>query len=193
VEYCRFRIIQSSHQLVEPLEMLDTTSFLQIHPSRISQLTGVSDIQSSTRGTFGHYPPHKMKYFTAEEIAMHNTADDCWVSIYEKVYDLTRLIKANRDLLADPIISAAGSSISHWFREDTRDIKTFIDPQRNIRMPYTPHGRFTHVPSPDPLDNCAIVDTPWWVDSNYVVGQVEYRITQSVMKFSDTYCDKSPS
>ena len=117
-----------------------------------------------------------MKYFTAEEIAMHNTADDCWVSIYEKVYDLTRLIKENRDLLADPIINAAGSSISHWFREDTRDVKTFIDPQRNIRMPYTPYGRFTHVPSPDPLDNCAIIDTPWWVDSSYVVGQVGYRI-----------------
>jgi hypothetical protein len=113
-----------------------------------------------------------VKYYTPEEVALHNNADDCWVSIYEKIYNLTALIAANRGVLADPIIKSAGTSISHWFREDTKDVKTFIDPERNIRMPYTPHGRFIHVPSPDPTDNCAIIDTPWWVDDSYVIGQV---------------------
>jgi hypothetical protein len=118
-----------------------------------------------------------MRYFTPEEVARHNVAEDCWVSIYEKVYDLTTLLNDNRDTLSGPIVKAAGSSISHWFKEDTRDLKTFIDPERNIRMPYTPHGRFIHVPSPDPLDNCAIVDLPWWLDSSYVIGQVTYHFT----------------
>ena len=117
-------------------------------------------------------PDEMVKYYTPEEVALHNNADDCWVSIYEKIYDLTALVANNRGILADPIIKSAGSSISHWFRSDTKDIKTFIDPERNIRMPFTPYGRFIHVPSPDPTDNCAIVDEPWWTDGDYVIGQV---------------------
>lgn len=113
-----------------------------------------------------------VKYYTPEEVALHNNADDCWVSIYEKVYELTSLIAENRGILADPITKSAGSSISHWFKADTKDIKTFIDPERNIRMPYTPYGRFIHVPSPNPMDNCAIVDEPWWMNKRYVIGQV---------------------
>lgn len=115
-----------------------------------------------------------VKYYTPEEVALHNNADDCWVSIYEKVYELTSLIAENRGILADPITKSAGSSISHWFKADTKDIKTFIDPERNIRMPYTPYGRFIHVPSPNPMDNCAIVDEPWWMNKRYVIGQVSH-------------------
>lgn len=113
-----------------------------------------------------------MKYYTADEVAQHNTAEDCWVSIYDNIHDLTDLIAENRSILSAPLISAAGTSISHWFREDTRDLKTFIDPVRNICMPYTPYGRFIHVPSPDPMDNCEIVETPWWLKSVCIVGKV---------------------
>jgi hypothetical protein len=113
-----------------------------------------------------------MKYFTPEEVAMHNCADDCWVSIYDKVLNLTPLIKSNRGTLAIPVIKAAGTSISHWFDEETRDIKTFIDPEKNIRMPYTPAGRFIHVPPPDPRDDSPSIDVPWWQDESYVAGHV---------------------
>ena len=113
-----------------------------------------------------------MKYYTADEVAQHNIAEDCWVSIYDNIYDLTELITENRNILSAPLIKAAGTSISHWFREDTRDLKTFVDPERNICMPYTPYGRFIHVPSPDPMDNCEIVDIPWWLQSTYVIGNV---------------------
>lgn len=113
-----------------------------------------------------------VKYFTNEEIACHNNSDDCWVSISNDVYNLTDLIKANRGILANPLINVAGTSISHWFKDNSRDLKTFVDPVRNIEMPYTPYGRFIHVPPPDPTDRVESVALPWWKDDRYIVGKV---------------------
>ena len=113
-----------------------------------------------------------VKYYTPEEVRFHNCADDCWVSIFSKVYDITELIKANRGPLANPLIQAAGNDVSHWFNEKTGDVKTFIDPVRNIEMPYTPNGRFIHVPPPNPNDNTPAVPLPWWKDSKLIVGEL---------------------
>ena len=114
-----------------------------------------------------------MKYFTADEVAMHNCAEDCWVSIYDTVYDITALIEGNRDILAEPLIKEAGKSISHWFDQKTRDIKTYMDPVRNIQMPYTPHGRFIHVPPADPCEWSTDYELPWWKDQSYMIGKVD--------------------
>ena len=39
--------------------------------------------------------PKKPKYFTSNEVAIHNTAKDIWVSFLGKVYDLTAFVEAN--------------------------------------------------------------------------------------------------
>ena len=118
-----------------------------------------------------------VKFYTSEEIRFHNCGEDCWVSIFDNVFDLTSLIRDNRGALANPIITAAGTSISHWFDEKTGDVKTFMDPVRNIQMPYTPYGRFIHVPPPDPRDKTPCVfDTPWWKDPKCIIGQVKKKI-----------------
>jgi hypothetical protein len=70
------------------------------------------------------------------------------------------------------LIKAAGTSISHWFKDSGREIKTFIDPVRNIQMPYTPYGRFIHVPPSDPLDCVESVPLPWWKNPRYIIGKV---------------------
>lgn len=113
------------------------------------------------------------KYFTQEEISLHNNPENCWVTIFENVYDLSDLIMSNRGALANPLVEAGGSSISHWFNEKTGDIKTFIDPIRNIEMPYTPNGRFLHVPPPDPFDRIEMIPLPWWKDKKYIIGKVK--------------------
>jgi hypothetical protein len=113
-----------------------------------------------------------VRYYTREEIAFHNHAQDCWLIIFDQVYDLTDLIAQNRGTLALPLIEAAGSSISHWFNPKTKDIKTFIDPVRNIEMPFTPAGRFIHVPPPDPEDRWEAVPIPWWKDKKFIIGKV---------------------
>jgi len=102
-----------------------------------------------------------VKYFTEIEISYHKNPEDCWVSIFDSVFDISELIKEHRGILATPLINAAGTSISHWFNEKTGDLKTFIDPEKNLEMPYTPYGRFIHVPPSDPTDKIEAISFPW--------------------------------
>ena len=37
----------------------------------------------------------RSKYFTPNEVSIHNTAKDIWVSFLGKVYDLTPFVEAN--------------------------------------------------------------------------------------------------
>lgn len=123
-----------------------------------------------------------VKYYTREEVAVHNYADDCWVIIFDQVYNITELIRAYRGILSVPLLDAAGGSISHWFNMKTGDVKTYIDPIRNIEVPYTPSGRFIHVPPPDPEDRWEAVPLPWWKDAKYIIG----KVTAKTMKIKVT-------
>ena len=113
-----------------------------------------------------------MKFYTPDEVQFHNSEDDCWISIFDNVFDLTQLIEENRGVLVSPLIEFAGTSLSHWFDEKTNDIKYHIDPIRNIEMPYTPFGRFVHVPPAEPTVIMKVVKTPWWKDEKYMIGKV---------------------
>ena len=44
-----------------------------------------------------HLPkPYKLRrYYTPEEVSLHQAADDCWVSFFHGVYDLTKLLADN--------------------------------------------------------------------------------------------------
>lgn len=118
----------------------------------------------------------RLKYYTPDEVALHNCAEDCWVSISGLVYDLSKLIEDNRGPLAMPIITAAGRDVSHWFDVATGDVKMYVDPSRNLHLPYTPHGRFLHVPPPEPTaDWSTSFGLPWWRDPQYIIGRVSYN------------------
>ena len=40
--------------------------------------------------------PYKLrKYYTPAEVAKHNLSNDCWISKFNKVFDLTLLLHAN--------------------------------------------------------------------------------------------------
>ena len=108
------------------------------------------------------------RYYTAADIAEHNTSHDCWVSFYGKVYvawiplfnslilsirlehssrakDLTPLLAEYQGPLAQPIIAAAGSDISFWFDEATGQPVTHVDPVTQMKEVYCPWGRYIHV------------------------------------------------
>ncbi|XP_060587504.1 cytochrome b5 domain-containing protein 1-like [Ruditapes philippinarum] len=112
------------------------------------------------------------KYFTPNEVAIHNTVDDLWVSFLGKVYNLTPLCeKYQGDVLLKPIVQAAGKDISHWFDRKTKDIRTNVDPQTGCVIPYAPNGRFVHIPPPYPDSSWANdFGRPWWKDDSYLVG-----------------------
>ncbi len=67
-------------------------------------------------------PYNKRRYYTPEEVKAHNTANDCWVSFFNEVYDLTDLVQKNYSKLVEPIIKSAGEDITHWFDHHTRDV-----------------------------------------------------------------------
>ena len=79
-------------------------------------------------------------YYTAKEVSMHNKPGDMWVSFLGNVYDLTSMVsKQERELEFDgsslvfPLVKIAGTDISHWFDEETGDIKKYVDPIKNMK------------------------------------------------------------
>lgn len=139
--------------------------------------------QPSGKRLATHLPrPYKLRsFYTPEEVAKHNTADDCWVSFFYEVYDLTQLIQDNILLEAcKPLIAAAGTDISHCLDYDTREPKMAIDPLTNVNWFYCPMGRYLHIPPlmPDSEWDPSSFKEPWWRDINLRVG----RLTEKTRK-----------
>jgi hypothetical protein len=122
----------------------------------------------------------KRRFYTPAELALHNCAEDCWVSINGNVIDLTAFIAKNRGPLAQPLIAVAGEDISHWFDAKTGNVKTHVDPETDLELPFLPFGRFLHVPPPTPVSNWSTnFGTPWWRDPALKIGRLSER-TRSV-------------
>ena len=76
-----------------------------------------------------HIPrPYKLRrFYTPKEVAKHNAADDVWVSLFDKVFDLTLLINKNSMRPeCDPIVLAAGTDITHWFDPSTGKVSKLL-------------------------------------------------------------------
>ena len=113
------------------------------------------------------------RYFTPAEVGMHNTADDCWVSIFHYVLDLSALIKGNAGSLVQPLIDNAGTDITHWFDPITKDVRTYIDPKTELEVPFTPMGSFLHCPPSVPTSSWSPpVGTVWWRDKGLRLGKL---------------------
>ena len=117
------------------------------------------------------------RFYTPSEVAQHNSGKNCWVSIFGRVFDLTELIKKERGPLCQPIIDVAGKDISHWFDEKTQGVKTYMDTDRGLRLPYLPMGRFLHVPPSEPTaDWSTDFEAPWWQDKDLVIGKLSKKV-----------------
>lgn len=46
-------------------------------------------------------PSRKHRYYTPDEVKEHNTANDCYVSLFNGVYELTQFIQENYSYLMD--------------------------------------------------------------------------------------------
>ena len=112
----------------------------------------------------------RRRVYTETEVSHHNCEKDCWVSIFNVVYDLTELIKEFQGPLVNPLIKFAGKDISDWFDEKTGNVKMELNSQTNIVSPVLPHGRFVHVPPSEPIPWKNNFKTPWWEDEKYKIG-----------------------
>ena len=115
--------------------------------------------------------------FTPSDVARHSTADDAWVTIRGRAFNVTPLLTpaAGFGAEAKPLIEAAGQDISHWFDAEGQQVKSFIDPVTSLLSPFLPMGRFPHVPPLAPVAWAAKWDKPWWQDEGFLVGRVSAR------------------
>lgn len=122
------------------------------------------------------------RYYTPSDVRNHSSSHDCWVSYFGKVYDLTPLLAEYDGPLAVPIIEAAGTDISHWFDEVTRQPLMHINPETGLEEVYCPWGRYIHVPPQGPTSDWATdFVTPWWEDPRYYIGSFTQRTRKVTM------------
>ena len=115
-------------------------------------------------------------WYTPAEIALHNCAADCWVSVFGKVYELSALLEKSKGPLCQPIIKFAGEDVSSWFDTATGDVKTQWDPENSLVCPFLPHGRFLHVPPVEPVSNWRTdFGSPWWRDEKLCIGSLSQK------------------
>jgi hypothetical protein len=115
------------------------------------------------------------KYYTQEDVRLHNCAEDCWVVLFGKVLDLTPLLAENMGPLASPIIEAAGTDVSSWFN-NKGEPRTCVDEETGLVIPYTPQGRFLHIPPAFPTNEWRTdFGLPWWRDPRFILGRVSSR------------------
>jgi len=124
------------------------------------------------------------RYYTPDEVSLHNRSDDLWVSMFGKVSDLTKLVADNPGNLVQPIIEAAGTDISHWFDPVTKVVKTFIDPKTELEAPFCPMGEFLHCPPSMPTTEWSSnIGKPWWKDRTLQIGSLTTK-TRKIRLFN---------
>ena len=122
-------------------------------------------------------PYRQHRFYTPDEIKEHNTANDCFVTIFGDVYDLTNFIQENYSSLMEPIIKSAGTDITHWFDPKTKEPKTAVFPGTCLQGYFTPLGQFPNIPPvfPDSEWNYNF-DVPWWKNTNFIIGKLTKKV-----------------
>eukprot|EP01083_Nonionella_stella_P006917 20030_1 len=133
------------------------------------------------------------RYYAPSEVALHNTDHDCWVSAFNFVYDISKVVNSYRGLLTKPILQHAGHDVTHWFDTRTQDVLHHTDPASGLRVPYTPEGRFVHVDAGAvPTSDCDMdFEKEWWKDDRYIIGCLteqsrQIRIVNTLSSQDDT-------
>lgn len=143
-------------------------------------------VQASVRGRTARkqMDGSSQRFFTPAEVASHNRADDLWVSLFQKVLDLTKLVADNPGHLVEPLVDFAGEDISHWFDPVTKKVKTYIDPTTELEVPFVPQGTFLHcAPAMPTADWSSAIKKTWWTDSTYAIGMLTEK-TRKIKLFN---------
>ena len=65
------------------------------------------------------------KYYTPNEVAVHNTLEDLWVSFLGKVYNLTPLCEKYKGNFSNAFIIARWLSVSDWGKSAVEGTEAF--------------------------------------------------------------------
>ena len=71
----------------------------------------------------------------------------------------------------EPLIQSAGTDITDWFDQKTREPKVYISPE-GLRQYYCPHGRYLDLPEHPSKDKPEYADIPWWKNQDNHIGKL---------------------
>lgn len=115
-------------------------------------------------------PHKKRRYYINSELAAHSSPNDIWVCFFGDLYDLTHLVQSNiASPLVEPLIEAAGTDITHWFDQKTKEPRKQVD-EEGKEVYYCPNGPFLHLDISED-----ITSIPWWKNQSYLVGKLTKR------------------
>ena len=109
-------------------------------------------------GTFA-----KRQWYTRGDVSIHSNPGDCWVVVFDRVIDLSELVKSDTIGSTVELVKVAGSDISHWFVQN--DQSGLIEPKMVISKPGTSVA--------EPLGPLKpFMNFPWWRDDSLLVGHI---------------------
>ena len=139
-------------------------------PPPSSEIKQESVIKEESKLQYLPKPYIKKRYYTPYDVSLHMQANDCWVSIFNEVIDITSIlqdnIKSNRvskcqqisiDPLCEPLILNAGKDISYWFDKETGDPRKHYDTAQGKQVYYWPQGEFLGISEKGPLIRFALL------------------------------------
>eukprot|EP01126_Amoeba_proteus_P005647 TRINITY_DN1191_c0_g1_i2.p1 TRINITY_DN1191_c0_g1~~TRINITY_DN1191_c0_g1_i2.p1 ORF type:complete len:227 (+),score=40.82 TRINITY_DN1191_c0_g1_i2:374-1054(+) len=112
--------------LIIGTKVYDVTKFVNDHPGGVDSIVGQSGPnRDATAGFKGDQHPDtvedqvrqylcgKLKEYSREEISRHNTREDCWIVVDDKVYDVTNFVSTHPG--GPVILKNAGGDSSEGF------------------------------------------------------------------------------
>jgi len=88
----------------------------------------------------------RRRFYTATEVTNHNSENDCWVSIFHKVYDLTEFLSFNKGESELRIDAGTPRGAQPHAYEPQQDTRTHAGRSRGVvRIPQRMGHAFTHV------------------------------------------------
>ena len=116
----------------------------------------------------------RKRYYTKNDVSKHFQSGDLWITMFNRVLDLSPLIQDNfTSALCKPLIDNAGKDISHFFNPKTQEPLTRIDASTGNKVFFTPYGRFLHVLPVQATSEAELMPKngiPWWRDTKYRIG-----------------------
>jgi len=128
-------------------------------------------------------PSHR-RYYMPSEVAQHNTPEDCWLSWFGEVYDLSPVLEQHKGIETKPFVDSAGQDITHWFDPETRNLRQRFG-EAFVKLSFTPIGDVLHQPPSEPRSNWANdFEVPWWRDESLKIALLSQ--TQRQIKIINT-------
>jgi hypothetical protein len=132
----------------------------------------------------------RSQYHTEDEVAQHYATTDAWVSVGNKVLDVTDLTDSKGDHSPEDrrtranLAANAGKNISHWFkgRNCPFELRQYSNYLHGGRQEYfLPQGLIPDVMPSAPLTNYATPNaayrtTDWWNQSSRQVGNLTTKM-----------------